>query len=94
VKEGIWRLYRLYPSDEDGPTQKRLVARFVLVGDRLEHLEDHDDILEDINPGERLTDRGLARFTAMMDSPYWWLVSEDDIKAGEHTDLLPEMEGR
>ncbi len=90
MKEGVWRLYRLYP-DEDGNVQKRLVARFILVGDRLEHLEDHDGIMESF--GERLDARGLARLTSMMHSPYWALVHEDDIKSGEHTDLLPEMEG-
>jgi len=92
LPEGIYRVYRHHPGEE-GDVQQRMVARFAIVADRVEVLEDHDDILDSIVPGGRLTDKTLSRLVAMKHSPYWRLVNEDDLKAGEHPDLLPEVEG-
>ena len=92
LPEGLYRLYR-HHLGEEGDAQQQMLARFVLVGDRIEVLEDHDDILDSIIPDGRLTNKTLGRLVAMKHSPYWRLVNEDDLKAGEHPDLLPEVEG-
>jgi hypothetical protein len=85
MNEGTFRLYRLYPGGQV------LVARFSYTGTSLQVLEDHDGIMEDLVPGGRVNNRTLARLHAMSHSPYWRLVSEEDIQSGEHDDLVPEM---
>lgn len=91
MKEGIYRLFRLYPGD-DGRVQQRLLGRFVLYGEKLMALEDHDGIVESLAPEGRVTDGTLAQLRAMSHSPYWRLTHENDIQAGEHEDLLPEAD--
>jgi hypothetical protein len=34
----------------------------------------------------------LARLKNMAQSPYWELINEDEIQAGEHEHLLPEVQ--
>jgi hypothetical protein len=90
MREGIYRLYRNY-VDEKAQTQRRQVARFVLYGDSLSALEDHDGLVEQLVPDGKVTTNILQRLELMEHSPYWSLVHEDDVQGGEHEDLLPEM---
>jgi hypothetical protein len=88
MQEGTFRLFRTYP--EQGGS--RLVARFSFTGTTLQVLEDHDGIMDDLVPGGKVSSRTLQRLESMATSPYWRLVSEEDIQSGEHDDLLPEMQ--
>lgn len=90
MREGIYRLYRNY-VDEKAQTQRRQVARFVLYGESISALEDHDGMVEQLAPDGKVTSNILQRLALMQHSPYWSLVHEDDIQSGEHSDLLPEM---
>lgn len=90
MREGIYRLYRLYVN-EKAETQRRQVARFVLYGDSISALEDHDGMVEQLAPDGKVTANILQRLRLMGHSPYWSLVHEQDVQAGEHDDLLPEM---
>lgn len=91
MREGIWRLYRLYVGDSLKP-QRRMVGRFLLYGDTLGVLEDHDDILEKLAPNGVVNEDVLKRLALLDRSPYWELVNEDDIQAGEHPEHLPELQ--
>jgi hypothetical protein len=86
MTEGTYRLFRMYP---DG--QSRMVARFTFSATGLQVLEDHDGMMDDLVPGGKVNDRTLQRLESMSQSPYWRLVSEEDIQSGEHDDLLPEF---
>lgn len=90
MREGIFRLYRKYVGG-DGKTQARLVARFLLYGDRLTTLEDHDGLVESLSSNGKVTAKTLRRLENIEASPYWDLVFEDDIQEGKHEDLLPEV---
>jgi hypothetical protein len=90
MREGIYRLYRNYVS-EKAETQRRQVARFVLYGDSLTALEDHDGLVEQLAPNGKVTANILQRLKLMEHSPYWSLVHEQDVQGGEHEDMLPEM---
>ena len=87
MQEGIYRLYRTYPSGE-----QRLVARFIFQGTDIKALEDHDEILADLIPNGRLNNNTLRRLESMKCSPYWRLVNEQDINQGFHEDLVPGVE--
>jgi len=91
MKEGIFRVYRRY-VDEHGQAQSRQVARFIFYGQNLTALEDHDGLIEGLAPDGRVTDRTLERLNNMASSAYWHLVNEYDLQAGEHNDLLPEVD--
>jgi hypothetical protein len=91
MHEGIYRVYRKYVA-EDGRSQSRLVGRFVFYGDRLVSLEDHDGLVESLAPNGKVTEKTLRRLGNLSESPYWDLVLEDDVQAGEHEDLLPEVD--
>jgi hypothetical protein len=86
---GIYRLYRLYPHDADRVDQ-RLVGVFAIIGGSIHHMEDHDDLLEEMLPEGKLNDAKFYRMMQLSDSPYWRLVHENDIESGEHPDLMPE----
>lgn len=90
MREGIYRLYRLY-VDDHAKVQRRQVARFVLYGEELNSLEDYDGLIEALAPNGYVDGEVLARLKNMDRSPYWELVHEDDIQAGQHEHLLPEM---
>ena len=90
MREGIYRLYRNY-AGKDGRLQRRLVGRFILYGNTLNDLEDHDGVLESLAPDHRVSAETLARLRSMQQSPYWDLVHEEEVQSGEHPDLLPEM---
>lgn len=89
MREGIYRLYRRY-TDDKAQTQRRLVARFVLYGESLTTLEDHDGVVESLAPDGHVNSRTIQHLHSMGASPYWELVHEDAVQAGEHPDLLPE----
>jgi hypothetical protein len=91
MREGIYRLYRQY-IDDHGRVQHRLVSRFVFYGQALHGLEDHDGILESLAPEGRVDASTLARLESIERSPYWELVHEDEVQAGEHEHLLPEVD--
>jgi hypothetical protein len=84
MQEGTFRLYRNYEGGS------RMVARFAFTGTGIQVLEDHDGIMDDLAPNGRMNDRVLQRLESMSESPYWRLVSEEDIQSGEHDDLIPE----
>jgi hypothetical protein len=91
MREGIYRLYRQY-IDDKAQTQRRQVARFVLYGDRLSALEDHDGMVEQMAPDGKVTANLLQRLSLMEHSAYWKLVHEDDIQGGHHEDMLSEVQ--
>lgn len=91
MREGVYRLFRNY-IDDHGKTQRRQVARFIFYGETLSGLEDHDGVLESLAPNYHVTNETLMRLRSMQQSPYWDLVREEDIQAGEHEHLLPEMQ--
>lgn len=91
MKDGIYRLYRLY-VDDHAREQRRMVGRFILYGETLSYLEDHDGVLESLAPNGHVDDDVLGRLKNMQRSPYWELIPEDDIQAGEHENLLPEQD--
>lgn len=91
MREGIYRLYRLYVDDR-GQTQRRMLGRFVLYGEMLTTLEDHDGVVEGLAPDGRVTGDVLARLKNISSSPYWELIHEEEIQGGEHEHLLPEVE--
>jgi hypothetical protein len=90
MREGIWRLYRNYVN-EKAETQRRQVARFVLYGESISALEDHDGLVEQLAPDGKVTTDILNRLRGMQHSPYWSLINEQDMQAGEHEDAMPEM---
>lgn len=89
MKDGTFRLYRLYPSMAGG---QRLVARFTVNGQALQVLEDHDGIMKELAPAGAFNSRTLVRLKSMAESPYWRLAHEEDIQQGFHDDLVPEAE--
>lgn len=91
MRDGIYRLYRLY-VDDHGRQQRRLAGRFLLYGEQMTHLEDHDGVLETLSPNGHVTAKTLGRLQSMSASPYWELVHEDEVQAGHHEHLLPEYQ--
>lgn len=89
MKEGILRLYHTI-VDENDNFHKMLMAKFVFYGNRIVVLEDHSGIMDDLVPQGKVTDQILNRLERLNDSPYWAIISEQDIREGNHDNLIPE----
>jgi hypothetical protein len=88
---GVYRIYRVY-ADKYPHVERRLMGRFAIIGGVISILEDHDDFLEGMIPPGPLTGRILSRMQQLEHSAYWQVVHEDDIKDGNHEDLVPEFQ--
>jgi hypothetical protein len=89
---GIYRLYRRHVDDHE-KTEQRLVGVFAIVNHRVHIMEDHGGIMEDMVPPGPLDESVLYRLFMLSRNPYWRLVHENDIQAGNHPDLQEQENG-
>lgn len=88
--KNIFDVYRVDPQDQ-GPVQHQLAGRFMISGNNLEVLADFHGYLDWLRPGP-MNDRSTRALESLKRSPYFRVVSREDLAAGHHPDLLPETE--
>jgi len=85
----IWLLFAQHPQENSDEVHRSLVGKFVLHNGRLDILEDHGGFLDGL---EKKNPESAARKIWSMDnSPYFQLVSLEDIRRGDHPELEPYL---
>lgn len=89
-ESGTYRIFQVIQTA--GKPEERLVGRFYIKGKMFHLLEDHDHLFRDSLPDGQMDEAHQKVIWNLMHSPYFRVVTEDEINQGFHDNLVEEID--
>ena len=91
MNPGIYKIFELR-FDADEVVHRRIVGRLWVQGDKVQHLEDHHNKLEELFPEDMPASALARRFAMLQRNPYYEVINEDNVAAGHHEHHLKQLD--
>ncbi len=86
----VFDVYGVYPHEKRG-VEHHLLGRFYIEDKQLRVIEDHEGLLKRMLINGPI-EQNLRQLNSLATSAYTRIVSESDVKEGQHIELLPGKE--